>query len=130
MRDPVAMASRRPTSTTVAWFSLLVDALATYRLTRLATADVISEPVRMAVLRKTGAEPPPGEDDPTAQEVVESLKDPPRLATLITCRWCAGMWIAAAVTAARLGAPKAWEPVSRGLALSACAVLLSRFEDD
>jgi hypothetical protein len=113
-----------------AWLELLTDALATYRLTRLATADVISEPARMALLRKTGAEPPPGEEDPTAQEVVESLKDPPRLATLITCRWCAGMWIAVGVTAARRLAPTAWEPVSRGLALSAGAALLSRLEDD
>jgi hypothetical protein len=108
---------------------LLVDGLATYRLTRLATADVISEPLRMALLRRTGAEPPPGQEDPTAQEIVESLDDPPRLATLVTCRWCAGVWIAAGVTAARLVAPKAWEPVARGLALSAGAVLLARLED-
>jgi hypothetical protein len=40
------------------------------------------------------------------------------------------MWIAAGVTVARRLAPSAWEPVSRGLALSASAVLLSRFEDD
>ena len=112
------------------WAGFLIDVLATYRLTRLVTADVISEPVRMALLRKTGAEPPPGEDDPTAQEVVESLEDPPRLATLITCRWCAGMWIAAGVSLARAVAPRAWEPVSRGLALSAGAVLLSRLEND
>ena len=111
------------------WLPLAVDLLATYRLTRLATADVISEPARMAVLRRVGAEPPPGEDDPTAQEVVESLEDPPRLATLITCRWCAGMWIAAGVTAARLVAPRAWDVAARGLALSAGAVLLARFED-
>jgi hypothetical protein len=111
------------------WVGLLVDALATYRLTRLATADVISEPVRMAVLRRVGAEPPDEQDDPTAQEVVEAMKDPPRLATLVTCRWCAGVWIAAAVTAARLVAPRAWQPVARGLALSASAVLLARFED-
>jgi hypothetical protein len=122
--------TRRSAGPSAAWLTFLVDALATYRLTRLATADVISEPVRMAVLRRTGAEPPPGEDDPTAQEVVESLTDPPRLATLVTCRWCAGMWIAAGVTAARLAAPRAWEPVSRGLALSAAAVLLSRLETD
>jgi hypothetical protein len=112
------------------WFGLVVDVLATYRLTRLATADVISEPVRMALLRKVGAEPPPGADDPTAQEVVESLDQPPRLATLVTCRWCAGMWIAAGVTAARLTAPRAWEVAARSLALSAGAVLLSRLEDD
>ena len=111
------------------WLDLLVDGLATYRLTRLATADVISEPVRMALLRKVGAEPHASEEDPTAQEVVESLADPPRLATLITCRWCAGMWIAAGVTAARVVAPQAWKPVARGLALSAGAALLARFED-
>lgn len=111
------------------WMPLALDLLATYRLTRLATADVISEPVRMAVLRRVGAEPPPGDEDPTAQEVVESLQDPPRLATLVTCRWCAGMWIAAGVTAARVVAPRAWDVAARGLALSAGAVLLARFED-
>ncbi len=120
---------RTDPSSTSPWFPLALDLLATYRLTRLATADVISEPARMAVLRHVGAEPPPGEEDPTAQEVVESLDDPPRLATLITCRWCAGVWIAAGVTAARLAVPRAWDVAARGLALSAGAVLLSRFED-
>lgn len=120
---------RRRAASDGLWSDLLVDALATYRLTRLATADVISEPVRMAVLRKVGAEPPPGEDDPTAQEVVEGLKDPPRLATLVTCRWCAGIWIAASVSVARAALPRAWQPVARGLALSSVAVLLARVED-
>lgn len=120
----------RSTEATAAWLGFLVDALATYRLTRLATADVISEPVRMTLLRKAGAQPPPGNEDPTAQEVVESMADPPRLATLITCRWCAGMWIAGGVAAARVVAPRAWEPVSRALALSAGAALLARLEED
>ena len=111
------------------WIELVIDGLATYRLTRLATADVISEPARMAVLRKVGAEPAPGADDPTAQEVVESMEEPPRLATLVTCRWCAGVWIAATVSVARVVAPRAWEPVARGFALSAVAVLLARLED-
>jgi hypothetical protein len=111
------------------WMDLLVDALATYRLTRLATADVISEPVRMAVLRTVGADLPPGQDDPTAQEVVERLKDPPGLATLVTCRWCAGIWIAAGVTVARRVSPQMWGPVARGLALSAGAVLFAQLED-
>jgi len=111
------------------WHELLVDALATYRLTRLATTDVISEPVRLALLRKAGAEPPPTAEDPTAQDIVESLDDPPRLATLVTCRWCAGVWIAAGVMVARTAMPRAWQPVSQALALSAAAVLLSRLED-
>jgi hypothetical protein len=122
------MATTKASSATP-WPELVVDALATYRLTRLATADVISEPARMALIRRAGATPPPGEDDLSAQEVVEGLSDPPKLATLITCRWCAGMWIAAGVAVARRLAPEAWEPVSRALALSATAVLLARFED-
>ena len=106
-----------------------MDALATYRLTRLATTDVISEPVRMAVLRRVGASPPPNIDAATtAQKIVEELDDPPGLATLVTCRWCAGMWIAAGVALARVAAPRAWDPVARGLALSATAVLLARAE--
>ena len=111
------------------WLTLLVDVLATYRLTRLATADVITEPARRAVVKKVGAEAPQELDDPSAQDIVESMKRPPRLATLITCRWCAGIWIAAGVTIARTLAPRAWTPVARGLALSSGAVLLAGLED-
>jgi hypothetical protein len=110
--------------------TLLVDVLATYRLVRLATADVISEPVRMAVVRRAGAEVPEEAAVVTAQEVVAEMDEPPKLATLVTCRWCAGVWIAAAVTGARLLAPKAWDVAARGLALSAGSVLLARLETD
>jgi hypothetical protein len=111
-------------------FDLVIDILATYRLTRLATADVISEPARMALVRMAGAEPPPDHDAATAQEVVEALPDPPKLATLVTCRWCAGIWIAAGVAVARRVAPALWDPAARGLALAAGSVLLARLEDD
>jgi hypothetical protein len=117
------------TQTTSPWLVLLVDVLATYRLTRLVTADVISEPARRVVLAKVGARAPSDLDDPSAQEIVESMKRPPRLATLVTCRWCAGVWIAAAVTVVRARAPQLWSPLARGLALSSGAVLLARFED-
>lgn len=113
---------------------LLVDVLATYRLTRLATADVISEPVRRSLVgRLVGADQIPESEDGsivTAQETVESLKDPPKLATLITCRWCAGMWIAGGVVFARQAYPKYWEPLARAMALSAAGTLLARYEDD
>ncbi|QYG93992.1 DUF1360 domain-containing protein [Iamia sp. SCSIO 61187] len=110
---------------------LVVDGLAAYRLTRLATADVISEPWRRSVVDRLVAngEEPPGEGD-TAQDVVDAMREPPRLATLLTCRWCAGMWIAAGVVGARTLAPKAWSPVARTLALSAAATLIARAEDD
>lgn len=112
-------------------WELAIDGLAAYRLTRLATADVISEPLRRSVVDRVvanGGEPPP--DGDTAQDVVDAMTEPPKLARLITCRWCAGMWIAAGVVGARSLAPRAWTPVARTLALSAAATLIARAEDD
>lgn len=110
---------------------LAIDGLAAYRLTRLATADIISEPLRRSVVDRmvaNGTEPPPEGD--TAQDVVDAMSEPPKLARLITCRWCAGMWIAAGVVGARTFAPKAWSPLARTLALSAAATLIARAEAD
>jgi hypothetical protein len=89
---------------------IAVDLLATYRLTRLATADAIGEPARLAVEERRG------EDS--------------KLATLVRCRWCAGMWIAGGVVLARHLVPKAWDPMSKALAFSAGAGLLAALEDD
>jgi hypothetical protein len=127
---PRPTASTSSTGSSADWLTLAVDALATYRLVRLATADVISEPARMAVVRSVGAEVPDSAEVVTAQEVVEEMDVAPKLATLVTCRWCAGVWIAAGVTGARLLAPRTWAVASRGLALSAAAVLLARLETD
>jgi hypothetical protein len=111
---------------------LAVDLLAAYRLTRLATADIISEPARQTavtrLLRGTDETPEP-DPDRTAQQLVEAVKHPPKLARLLTCRWCAGVWIAGGVVAARLMAPRAWDPVAKGLAFSAGAALLAGFEE-
>lgn len=108
---------------------LAVDALATYRLTRLATKDVISEPARRAVVDHL-ADTDDLPDDETAQEIVDGMDRPPSLARLITCRWCAGVWIAGGVVVARAVAPRLWRPVARGLALSSAAVLIARAETD
>lgn len=110
---------------------LVVDALAAYRLTRLTTADVISEPVRRSVVgRALGWGPEElAAASPTAQEAVDALDDPPKAARLITCRWCAGVWIAGGVIAARQMAPRMWDPLGRAMAISAVAVLVSGLED-
>ena len=117
---------------------LTIDALAAYRITRLVTLDVITEPIRRTVVERSvgadGTGPGDGttviEEPATALELVESLEDPPKLARLITCRWCAGVWIAGGVVAARRLAPRAWDPVATAMALSAAAVLLARAESD
>ena len=51
------------------WFAICV--LATYRLTRLVTADKITEPIRTAVLDRSQW-----------------------FGYLVTCDWCLSMWIA------------------------------------
>lgn len=77
-----------------------VDAAATYRLTRLVTTDTITAPARTAI----------GDRWP----------DSP-LDVLVNCPWCASVWIAAGVQAARLAVPRQWGTVARGLTLAAIA---------
>lgn len=98
---------------------------------RPSPADVISEPFRRSIVgRALGWDADKLATETTlAVEVVETLEEPPKIARLITCRWCAGVWIAGGVVLARAGAPQAWEPVARGLALSASAVLIARLEE-
>lgn len=83
---------------------LLVYALATARATGLVTTDEITSPARRAILRRL--------DDkrPTHHAA----------ATLITCQWCASIWIAAAA------APLAWwHGTNPWVAIPAVALALS-----
>jgi fatty acid desaturase len=60
---------------------LLIYALAVARVTGLITADSLTEPVRDKIIARL--DPAPG----SAGAAV---------ATLITCPWCAGMWVSLA----------------------------------
>jgi hypothetical protein len=112
----------------------LTDALATYRLTRLATADTLLDGPRDAVVRwayhRAGLYPDVDDADPGGWAAM-AMDDPaaPKLATLATCRWCAGMWVALGVVAARRLCPRLWPPLARALAYSAGAALFARLED-
>lgn len=115
---------------------LLVDAVAAYRLTKLATDDVITAPIRdrlvAAAYRRAEDEVPPDADVDVPNDWTSfAIGDPvaPKMATLLTCRWCAGMWISLGIVAARRVAPRAWAPLADALALSAAAALLAGFED-
>lgn len=110
---------------------LLLDALATFRLVRLVTSDTITAEARDAVIRRAYAragratKPFDGRPGAWADDVVPNDPDPPKLATLVTCPWCAGFWVALAVTAARRWAPRSWALAAEALALSAAAGLVS-----
>lgn len=93
--------------------------------------DVITEPWRRRMVAAAGV---PVAGDVTAVEAVEDLRGQnpvtvPKAAELITCRWCAGMWVSLGVVAARRLAPRLWDPLARALAFSAGAALLAALED-
>jgi hypothetical protein len=56
------------------WLALLIYALAVARVTGLVVADSITEPLRDRLSERVGHES--------------------RWAVLVTCPWCAGMWVA------------------------------------
>lgn len=89
--------------------SYLIDAGAAARLTRLITRDTFP-PVAHArewVLDRVD----PG-------KVRDTDGEPPALAELLTCNWCAGWWVSAGVVIARAFAPRLWDPLARALAMS------------
>jgi hypothetical protein len=115
--------------------TLVVDALAAYRLTRLVTADVITKDLRgrliAAVYDRAGASSVllATAEQYGWDEAVAADDDPPKLATLVTCRWCTGVYVAAGVVLARQLAPRAWGPVADMLAVAAAAALVAGMED-
>ena len=120
---------------------LVLDGLAVHRLTRLATADVITDDIREAIIRDAyrragGPKDPalPTPDVPgiiqTWQETVELDDHPPKVATLVTCRWCASVHCAMMALCMKRLTPRTWNVVRGVLALSTVATLLSGLEDD
>lgn len=116
--------------------ALVLDALAAYRLTRLATTDTILDGPRDALVRGAYARAGRADDGPSMPDVPGAWSGwamdddrAPKLATLVTCRWCAGAWIGLAVVAARRLFPRAWPPLAKALAFSAGAALLASLED-
>lgn len=122
------------------WLALILDGLAVYRLTRLVTADTLTQPwrdriIRWSYLRWSDTIGP----DEVAEDVMGSGSvqrmaeadehEVPWLAQLISCRFCAGVWCAALVTAARWCVPTLWGPPAWGLAIACAAPLLARLED-
>lgn len=79
--------------------TFLVDALATFRLTRLVVRDDITAPLRAKVSGK--------------------------LETLVSCAWCSSWWLALGVVGARRFFPRLWGPLAQVLAFSAVAGIIS-----
>lgn len=115
--------------------TLAIDALAVHRLTRLATADVITRPLRVKAIKgayqlRDGVLPMAATEHEATWDVQpEEDDDAPKLADFVKCRWCAGLWISGFVVVARRYAPGAWEPLARVLAGSTVAALVAGLEE-
>lgn len=128
---------------------LIVDALAAYRVTRLVTRDTITKRLREHVLAIIySGRPVPrqqitvqragypretigGEEiefDSLADRVEWERDDAPRLAVLLLCPWCVGVWVGFGVMVLRRVMPRVWAPIAEGLALGACAALVEKGE--
>ncbi len=110
---------------------LIINALATYRLTKLVNEDVLTSGLRERFIRrqfrKAGRYHEVEWDVP--ERDVGSLpptEEPaPKLAYLVTCPWCVSPYVATGVVLAATFAPKQWKKAARVAAFSAVAGILS-----
>jgi len=108
-----------------------LDILAVHRLTRLATKDSITSPWRSRLIAAAYGSPDAARREADHEEDWHrklALDDnPPKLAELLTCRWCMSVWIAGAVMLVRHTRP--WRVLRYLLALSSASTLLAQIED-
>lgn len=86
---------------------VVVDVLATYRLTRLLQQDDLPPlpAVREWLMKRFGSSP---------------------WSALIDCPWCLGVWCGLGVSLLRRVCPRLWDPIAHALAASAVTGLLSQ----
>lgn len=85
----------------------VVDALATYRLTRLIVDDKITTKLRNTATNRWGQH---------------------GIGYLVNCPWCTSVWVGVGAVAVRRLFPKVWAPVAEAMAFSAAAGWLSSHE--
>lgn len=115
---------------------LIVNGLAAYRVTRLVTRDTITRRLREHALALiyAGAEQVRDGDGRLIEfgSLVDRVEwerdDAPKLAVLLLCPWCVGVWVGFGVMVLRRVMPRVWSPIAEGLALGALAALVEKGE--
>ena len=106
--------------------TLVVDALAIARLTRLVTTDRITRPWRArAVAAAYAPAPLPDGWHDLGPETVTDDPDAPSLAYLLSCDWCASLYCAILVMCLRRFVPVLWDPIAKALAGSQATGMMS-----
>lgn len=91
-------------------FDIVIDGLATYRVTRLVVEDHLFDRPRDRLVARL------------------QLADHPKLIELIGCPWCVSVYVGFGVVALRRLVPRVWGPLASALAASAVAGLLATHE--
>lgn len=92
--------------------NLIVDMLATFRLTRLVIEDHITDGLRERVKH-------------SAMRSVDSPGVAAKIDTFLSCPWCVSFHVGLGVVAARRFVPRAWGPLATVLALSAATGIIA-----
>jgi hypothetical protein len=99
--------------------TFIVDALAVYRLTRLATRDTITEQLRETIEQEIGTLTEARIIKPQTQE---------KLVYLMGCDWCMSIWVATTALLLKRYVPDIWRKISYVAAASAVAGTLANNE--
>ncbi|HEY3630784.1 MAG TPA: DUF1360 domain-containing protein, partial [Jatrophihabitantaceae bacterium] len=92
---------------------LVVDALAVYRLTRLAVKDTITQPARRWLFGLDRA----GDGCPFAGPAAPFANTLYALTTaIVSCPWCMSVWVSAGVVVLTYFTPLVWSFPAAGLA--------------
>lgn len=117
------------------WYALVLNLLAVHRLTRLATKDTVTQPVRERMIRRAywgrdGNRMPTVNDWPTAWQDQAEDDGPaaPKMAVLLICRWCSSWYIGVTVAVLTWAVWDVWQWPALALALSTGGTLLARLE--
>lgn len=105
---------------------LLVDAAATYRLTRLVSRDALTQGLRDRVMAYEHR----ADRDVVAHRhrYGAEIGDLGPLSYFVGCPWCVSVWVGLGVAVARRVVPAGWGLVAAGLAASAATGWLSERE--
>lgn len=107
------------------WWWLVLDGLATFRLTRLVAIDTISAGLRKRLLDKAKRV---AFDYATAHRNAPTAHDSNvygKTWELVSCSWCVSVWLAILIVALTKLIPGVWQYPALALALAAIAGLFS-----
>lgn len=97
----------------------IVDCLAIYRLTRLATRDEITEGLRETIEKELGT---------AVDAKLITKKTEEKLVYMLRCDWCVSIWVAVFALILKKYVPDVWNNLKYVLAASAATGMIATYE--